>query len=773
MNSPTRFIFGLFAILTLILPSTLPHAFAASVIYNGFSWTSDFCTGVVLQSFIDGEDYPNNGIDFLFRPQSDTLCLRINKGVDCETDLTEPCWYEGSFTIDYQNYAILTSASSNDNTSIIGEFGDFGEDGLAFNTSVTHLANNQALLTWDWRGTAYSSFHYGNSVLGQIVPCEGYFNINADSEYSFIMQMRNVSTIDLWLGNSTYAFQRWCSLSKISGGEFAGYKTGGMTLSYLFDDGPGAGTGNMELNLRGVLQGFGCVSNVVHEVFVSQVNLDCDAPAGQAPLEEQEAGEELPQVPPQEVFDPDEVSGSLDTRIVLLVRDINGTVRNEFSSGQLVRLTATLQNISDVNNIENIPDMRIHFYRGRNVSIGQTVLGTALTNAQGLAEIITTPIGNIGDFIEYNATFVGSLSLDLQFSTSVTFVSLKSQVTTGIVSTSLIRPLFFRVPDDGSSVNTIIHGENLVIGSKLTDENGLPVVDRTIFYYLDKNNTGTFERFQLSCQTDNTGSCLTRAFSFGTTWVSTSRVFASFDGDAFYLGTNSSIDTFILASSIADFELSIEIEPAQLLSQERFEVRVRLVTTTNGIETPITNEFVRVWWATDSGNFIRIINSNVDINGRLIRGFNAPEQIGIYNIKANATINSVVVQTSNSTLTVLADLLQIPGVELPDGGQPGLGSLVSGLPDFGFGGIILWVVTFLMFAIGINVAFAKIFSIGNVDMPALFPILITTLMFGISIVLGSAFGWLTLQQIVIIVAPMALISGILISSKLRGNNNNG
>ena len=456
--------------------------------------------------------------------------------------------------------------------------------------------------------------------------------------------------------------------------------------------------------------------------------------------------------------------GENPTHLVVALEDSQGNSKSDFGIGELVIIKALLLNVTG----NAVPLVNFELVLHRNGANSSQI-----TDSNGRANFTRVPSGIVGESIVYTLEFQGSVSQNLSSVTRLIQVNLVGTGGIGSISTSLVRPLFFRIPNDGSTVNTIIHGENLVVGTRITAEDGSQLAGKTIFFYFDKNNTGTFQRFQLTCQSDNTGQCLTRPFSFGTTWTGISRVFASFEGDSVYLGTNSSIDNFILASSVLDFELSIEVDPNQLLSQERFEVKVRLVTSTNGIETPITNEFVRVWWATDTGNFIRIINSNVDNNGFLIRGFNAPSQIGIYNLKANATINSVVVQTSNVTLTVLVDLLQIPGVELPDGGQPQLGDLLQTLPDFGFGGIVLWVVTFLMFTIAINVAFAKIFSIGNIDMPQMLPIMLTTLIFGMSVVIGSAFGWITLQQIVIIVAPVALISGILISSRLRSNGSNG
>lgn len=685
----------LFLMIALLFGSSLPHAYA-TVIYNGFIWQNDVCFNPLLQQFVDGVSYPNNGVDFYFRPQSDTVCLSINKNVDCFTDTTEPCWYEGSFTIDYSAnppttiapYQILASASANDNTSIISEQGEGGENGLAFNTSFTHILQNTSALTWDW-GDSYRAFHYGNAVLGQLVTCEGYFIISEDVEYDFIMQMRNTSTIDVWLGNSTYAFQRWCSFTSLGSGGFNSYDNGGFELGYRVDDGPGSGTSNLQLNIRGIVQGFGCVGAPVHTVSSSIENLDCDAPAGAPPIEEQEGGAPLvPIEAPPNVFG----VGLQSSFIFLTVEDLRGNFRSQFALGESMIFDASLQFINDTSGfVEDVPAGQIvNFFRFDEFFDDFTLIGSQPTIDRGTglgprARLPYIHLDGLNPTTDFVANYTGSLAHNL----TATISNIQRVITIEDFEIPLSIGTRLSPPSvEGTRTGTIqdplvasnivaqqifAHLEPFRVSTFLSrSDTGAFLSQQRVFLQMDINATGNWVHFQ-TLETNEAGRASSEFRIWDTRFVGEQRFRFVYFASAPFSNTTSVNGTAFVSSSASDFRLTIELIPSTVFPGDRVEIKGQLTNIGNNqFGTPIPNERIIIFISSfDKTAFFDI---QVTSNSRVII---RTDSQGLYSYVifgpniggassqtmdffANSSINSVVATSANATLTINTESVAPP-----------------------------------------------------------------------------------------------------------------
>ena len=678
----------LFLMLSLLLIGNLPSVYA-TVIYNGFVWQNDVCTNVEAQNQISGS-YPDMQAAFVFRPQSDTICLTIDKGVDCFTDTTEPCWYEGTFSLDYDlfSYVVITSASFNDNTTIISEQFGNGENGLAFNTSFTHVANNQALLTWDWASGAYRSFHYGTSVLGQTVPCEGYFNINENANYDFIMQMRNTTTIDVWLGNSTYPFERWCSFTDLTGG-FVGYDNGGMDIGYRNDDGPGAGGGNMVLFVTGIVQGFGCIGAPVHTVQASIINLDCDAPAGAPPIEEQEG--EPPGVPieaPPNVFG----VGNQSSFIFLTVEDDRGNFRSQYALGESMIFDASLQFINDTSGlVQDAPNgLIINFFRFDEFFNDFTLIGSQPTidRGTGLGPRARLPYIHIDGLIpttDFVANYSGSFAHNLTATISniqiiITIEDFEIPLSIG---TRLSPPKIegtrtgtIQEPLDASNIrpqNIFSHLEPFRVSTFLTrSDTGATLAQQRVFLQMDINATGNWVAFQ-TLETNSVGRASSEFRIWDTRFIGEQRFRFIYFASAPFANTTSVNATAFVASTSLDFRLTIELIPSTVFPGDRVEIRGQLMNIGNNqFGSPMPNERIVIFVSSfDKTAFfdLQVTSSSrviirTDTNGLYSYVIFGPNIGGAssqtMNFFANSSINSVVATSANITLTINERSIVIP-----------------------------------------------------------------------------------------------------------------
>ncbi len=675
-----RNLLPLFLIASLLFATSLPPVYA-TVIYNGFVWQNDVCTNVQSQNQISGA-YPNMQSAFTFRPQSDTICLTIDKGVDCSTDTTEPCWYEGTFSLDYDlsSYVMISSPSSNDNTTIISEQFSNGENGLAFNTSFTHIANNQALLTWDWQSGAYRAFHYGNSVLGQVVTCEGYFNINENANYDFIMQMRNTTTIDVWLGNSTYPFERWCSFTDLTSG-FVGYDNGGMDIGYRNDDGPGSGSGNMVLFVTGIVQGFGCIGAPVHTVQASIVNLDCDAPAGAPPIEEQEGqAPGVPIVAPPNVFG----VGNQTSFIFLTVEDNRGNFRSQFALGESMVFDASLQFVNDTSGlIQDAPvGLIINFFRFDEFFDDFTLIGSQPTIDRGTglgprARLPYIHIDGLMPITDFVANYTGSFAHNLTatISNEQRVITIEDFEIPLSIGTRLSPPSIegtrtgtIQEPLDASNIRTqtvFAHLEPFRVSTFLTrSDTGATLAQQRVFLQMDINATGNWVAFQ-TLETNEVGRVSSEFRIWDTRFVGEQRFRFVYFASAPFTNTTSVNGTAFVASTSSDFRLTIELIPSTVFPGDRVEIRGQLINIANNrFGTPMPNERINLFISSfDKTAFFNLFIQSggsliieTDANGLYSHVIFGPNIGGAsfqtMDFFANSSINSVVATSANATLTI-------------------------------------------------------------------------------------------------------------------------
>lgn len=672
--------------LVFLLASTvtlIPFAEGITIVYNGFNWTSDFCGNVVDQSDVDGASYPNSQVVFDdTRASSTSTCLFIDKGVDCFTDTTEPCWYEGSFTFSYGDLAILTpSAPIDANFSLFSEILHNGENGLAFNTSFTHFANNQILLTWDW-DDSYRSFNYGLSVLGQIVPCEGYFNLNVDSEYSFILQMRNTSTIDVWLGNSTFAYQRWCSMTNLSGPVgFDQYDNGGMIIGKANTPSTGAYTGFSPISVRGLVQGFGCIGSVVHDSFVSEVNLDCDAPAGVPPIEEQEG--EAPGVPivaPPNVFG----VGLQSSFMFLTVEDNRGNFRSQFALGESMIFDASLQFINDTSGlVQDVPAGQIvNFFRFDEFFDDFTLIGSEPTidRGTGLGPRARLPYIHI-DGLMPATDFVANYTGSLVHNVTATISNIQRVITIEDFEIPLSIGTRLSPPSvEGTRTGTIqdplvasnivaqqifAHLEPFRVSTFLTrSDTGATLPQQRVFLQMDINATGNWVHFQ-TLETNEVGRASSEFRIWDTRFIGEQRFRFVYFASAPFSNTTSVNGTAFVSTSSSDFRLTIELIPSTVFPGDRVEIRGQLINIGNNqFGTPIPNERIFIFISSfDKTAFfdLQIVTNarlaiETDANGLYSRVIFSPNIGGAssqtMDFFANSSINSVVATSANATLTI-------------------------------------------------------------------------------------------------------------------------
>lgn len=679
----------LFLILTLLTSiSLIPYAHASTVFYQGFNWISDGCVSAVPQSQIQGS-YPNARFNNIFQPQaSATECLILNKNMDCFTDTTDPCWYEGSFTIDYLafSYSITTSASANHNTTIIREQGTTG-NGLSFNTSVTHVANNQFLLTWK-RATAMSEFNYGNEVLGQFTGCEDYFLLNANEEYDFIFQMRNESSIDVWLGNATYPMQRWCNYTSTT--QFNAYRLANMRLGYSSDDGPGAATGSIFNSIRGIVQGFGCLGTPVHTIASSMDLFDCDAPIRAPPVEEQEGeGPPIPIDAPPPAFG----EGNQSSFITLFIQDQNNNFRSQFAQGETMILDGRLRFINDTAGgaLQDAPTNEIvNFFRFDEFFDDWTFIGSEPTIdlGAGLGPRARLPYVHIDGLVlttDFRANYTGNLVLNISSTISniQRIITVEDAQIPLSVGTRLSPPLIegtrtgtIQEPLEASNIipqNIFAHLEPFRVSTFLTRiDTGATLSSQMIFLQMDINATGNWVHFQTL--TTNTVGRVTSEFRiWDTRFIGEQRFrFVYFSSPPF--ANSTSVNGTAFVSSIAsDFRLTIEIIPPSILEGQRAEIRGQLTNIGNDqFGTPIPNERINIFISSfDKTAFFNLeiasstqLDIRTDANGFYAHVIFGPNTGGAssqsMDIFANSSINSVVVTSANATLTITEQAVAPP-----------------------------------------------------------------------------------------------------------------
>lgn len=727
--------FTLFIVLAILLSSGLVRQAYATVTYQGLNWTDNACVVTVVQGDVSGV-FPNQIVEFLFIPQNtNTICLNITQAKDCFSG-DNPCWYEGSFTIDYQSYTITTSPSINDNTSIVIETGvGGGGNGLGFNTSSTHIANNQALLTFDIQSAVAvpTIFDYENLVLGQSVGCGGFFNINADAEYTFIYQMRNESSIDVWLGNSTYAMQRWCNFTRLT--QFDGYRLGSMRTGYTEDDGSGAGSSNMKLSVRGLFQGTGCLRFFEHTVASSLENFTCTG----------------------STLDP--------TGITVQAFNSDGEITQNHVVGQVVRFQALLLNISDP---FSVGEIRLG-NQPLTISRGGIVQATSITNTTGWALFLVTPAGASGDSITYTVGFGGDSSRNLAGTTTDIVIILVPVGSLSFQGTALGR---VTARDEDFQPRTIfIHNELIRFRVRLTDSLGNPIPDQAIVFHTDKNSTGTFIVSQVA-DTNSQGVAVTALRRIDNSFVGITQVQARYQGDLQFQAANSTIFSFTVVSTADQFDLTIRIEPNPVNPGATYRIFGALeLIQPDGLRQPLPDENVQVFRA-DFGEIFQFLDSKrTNTNGLYQISTQNAEPAGSLTIvfRANASINSIGIISNNITLTINA--IGIVEDDLPVGGA----NLDDFFPDiddidFGFGstegnGILLWLIFFLMFGFG-----------GIFAMNATFPSAMNAqlvmawfiMMFGASTGVSFGLGWIGLNFVILLIAPIALIGGIVLLRIFRG-----
>jgi len=669
----------LFLLLSLLVSTTtlIPYAYGTTVIYNGFNWISDNGITPVLQSDISGS-YPNMIFRNTFVPQSaGTQFLQLNKGSDCFTDLTDPCWFEGSFTIDYNTLSITTSPTANDNSSIFTESGvGGGGNGLGFNTSFTHIANNQFLLTWD-RGNAMTIVNYGNSVLGQLVGCEDFFLLNANEEYDFIFQMRSESSIDVWLGNATYPFERWCNYTRTT--QFDGYRTANMRIGYNEDDGAGSGSGNLFLDIRGIVQGFGCVTIPVHTVASSIENLACNLPIGEGPIEEQEQD---PIVAPPNVFG----VGNQSSFIFLTVEDNRGNFRSQFALGESMIFDASLQFINDTSGlVQDAPAGQIiNFFRFDEFFDDFTLIGSEPTVDRGTslgprARLPYVHIDGIMPTTDFVANYTGSFAHNLTATVSniQRVITIEDDEIPLSIGTRLSPPSVegtrtgtIQDPLIASNIisqNVFSHGEPFRVSTFLTrSDTGATLAFKRVFLQMDINATGNFVPFQ-TLETNSVGRASSEFRIWDTRFIGEQRFRFIFFASAPFTNTTSVNGTAFVSSSSSDFRLRLTIEliPSTVLPGDRVEIIGQLINIGNSqFGTPMPNEKVDIFVSSfDKTAFFNLqvassiqFDIRTDSNGfysHIIFGPNiggASSQT--MDFFANSSLNSVVATSANTTLTI-------------------------------------------------------------------------------------------------------------------------
>ncbi len=712
-------LFPIFGILFLLLiPNVISPVFSQPIInYQNLTWGGNNCASTYSQDRITGA-FPTQIANVDYRPQSTTICIKNTHAFNG----TDYGFFIKLFqTIDYATYVMTVSPSGGANTSIFKVNGAL-VGAIGYNTSFTHVQNNVYLAgIMDHSSTTYDvgQSQAGWSGLG-VSSCTDFTTLTGDIFHEFVYQVKNDTTL-------AFAFELfidgnfWCTYTITSS-----QSPTRTELGHTDDNGSGEGTGNLNSRYREY--------EITSGRHIYSLNL-----AG-------EGGD----------FPP----GNNPTTIVGSALDSSGAFRSAYSLGETFILDGLLLNITGA--IEPISNQLLTFSR-----LG-TTLGQSNTGSSGHGNISIFVTGSIGDTRTYLIDYAGSNSQNLTASQASVIIEIVAVgITPGNIQTSITISIHDR---QGRLRDNIIHGEAIFFQASMIGSNGLNPEFKQVEFFIDKNNTDTLGRFTFATTT-SLGVAQTQFFAFGTDWIGTQRVQARFLGDSTHIESNSTIFTFTVISAASQISIVLELNPATVISGNMFDAITRLnINPESAPPEPIKGETVRLWWSV-GGNWKFLTAKSTDILGIFVQGFTAPTELGTFTMKSNATVNSVNVESTNQTLTVVALINDIPASQLPDGGGANLDDFFPDINDINFGfspaanGIMLWMIFFLMFAFGGIFAMFRTFPEA---MSSQVVIAWFVMMFGASTGISFGLQWINLNFVILLLAPIALIGGIVMLRIFRG-----
>lgn len=715
-------LFPIFAVLFLLLiPNVISPAFSEVIInYQNLSWAGTSCAGEFSQTRIQGV-FPTQIANVDYRPESTTICIKYLHNLNG----TDYGFFIKLFqTIDYATY-VMTASPTGGNTSVFKVNGA-QVGAIGYNTSFTHVNDNVYLV--GLFNHASTTFDEGTSQSGWtglgVSSCTDYTTLTGTIFHEFVYQLKN----DTSAGFAWELFidgNYWCTYLVT-----AATDPDRVELGNTDDLGTGAGTGNLNSRYREF--------EITTGRHIYSLNL-----AG-------EGGD----------FPP----GNKPTTIVASATDSEGNFRSLYSLGETFILDGLLLDISG--DFEPVSNQLLTFTRLT------TTLGQSNTGSTGHANISIFVTGEIGETRTYTITYAGSQSQNLTSATAIVIIDIIGIGSTpGNIQTSIT----ISIHDlQGRSRTNIIHGESIFFQASMRGSDGLNPEFKQIEFFIDKNNGGTLSRFTFATTLSN-GVAQTQFFAFGDDWIGTQRVQARFLGDSTHIASDSEIFTFIVISSAGEISIILELDPATVISGNRFDALTRLnINPATAPPEPIIGETVRLWWSV-GGNWKFLKGGSTSNLGIFIQGFTAPLELGTFTMKSNSTVNSVNVESTNQTLTVVSLIDNIPSKQLPDGGGVAGANLDDFFPDiddidFGFGtnggnGILLWMIFFMMFAFGgifaMNRTFPEAMSSNVV-------IAWFVMMFGATTGISFGLQWITLNFVILLLAPIALIGGIIMLKIFRG-----
>lgn len=718
--------FSLFLIIfTLLSIGLLQEVFSQPIInYQNLTWGGNNCATTYDQDRITGV-FPTQIANVDYRPESTTICIKNTHGFNG----TDYGFFIKLFqTIDYATY-VMTASPTGGNTSVFKVNGaQIGA--IGYNTSFTHVDNNVYLVGLMSHTTTAFDEGTSNSTVGSwdnlgVSSCTDYTTLTGDIFHEFVYQVKNDTT-------ASFAFELfidgnyWCTyLATTSQNPFR------TELGNTDDLGTGAGTGNLNSRYR-----------------------EYEATPGRHLYSQQLAG-----------ISSGFGVGSDPTGITIQAFNLENEITLSHQVGQIIRFQALLLNITDP---FGVSDIRLGNFP-LTISRNNVDLSTAITNTTGWAEFLVTPAGASGDTVTYVVTFTGDLGFNLAGTTTSINIILIPVGASSFQSTAL-STLTARDINERSRI-IFAHDEFIKFRVRLTDQLGNPIPDQAIVFHTDKNNTGTFVVSQVA-NTNPQGIATTTVRRIDDTFTGTTRIQARYQGDLQFQASNSTVLEITIVSAAGQFDLTIRLEPNPVNPGAIYRISGALeLIQPDGLRQPLFDQNVQVFRADVNDIWQFLDNKRTNVNGLYQISTQNAEPAGSLTIvfRANASINSIGIISNNITLTInsidiLEDDLPIGGTNLDDF-FPDIDDI-----DFGFGtnggnGILLWLIFFMMFAFGgifaMNRTFPEAMSSNVV-------IAWFVMMFGASTGVSFGLQWITLNFVILLLAPIALIGGIVLLKIFRG-----